>query len=172
VCRRPSAEAIDAYLAARAGERPTSDGAAGGAGFHHDTVCRILGRGEETYRRACEGLVRWEAHRGAGVEVFPVRASLDVGETVAVLTRQVGVWVLAACRLTAVEHRPDAFGFTFATLTDHPERGIESFIVRRVGEEVRFEIVAVARPGNLLVRAIAPMAVCSSSGRPVHTSTR
>lgn len=80
------------------------------------------------------------------------------GETVAIVTRQLGLWVVASCRVTNVIDDPATFGFTYATLPDHPERGYESFTVRHTEHGVRFEIEAVSQPGIALVRLASPIA--------------
>lgn len=49
------------------------------------------------------------------------------------------------------------FGFTYATLPDHPECGYESFVVRLDRDDVRFDIQAISRPGVPLVRVGAPV---------------
>ncbi len=83
-----------------------------------------------------------------------------MGETVAILTRQLGLWVLASCRVVSVIDEPAAFGFVYATLPDHPEEGYESFVVRhdeREADAVVFTIEAVSRPGVPIVRIGAPI---------------
>jgi uncharacterized protein (UPF0548 family) len=90
--------------------------------------------------------------------VFPADAMPEPGATVTVLTRQAGLWVLAACRVETVIDEPGRFGFVYATLPGHPERGYESFVVRNEGGSVTFEIDAVSRPGLTLVRLVAPVA--------------
>lgn len=90
--------------------------------------------------------------------MFPVDAPLEPGSTVAIVTRQLGLWVLAACRVESVTDEPSSFGFVYSTLPDHPERGYESFMVRHLGDgEVIFDIEAVSRPGIPLVRIGAPV---------------
>jgi uncharacterized protein (UPF0548 family) len=73
------------------------------------------------------------------------------------VTRQLGLWVLAACRVTSVTDEADVFGFTYATLPNHPECGFESFTVRLAPDEVRFDIEATSKAGILLVRLGAPV---------------
>ena len=85
--------------------------------------------------------------RGSGVEVVPDDAALLPGTTVAILTRQLGLWVLAACRIESVIDEPRRFGFVYSTLPDHPECGYESFVVTNVDDEIVFTIDAVSRPG-------------------------
>ncbi len=92
-----------------------------------------------------------------GVEVFPADATLAAGATIAILTRQLGLWVLAACRIESVIDEPTRFGFVYATLPDHPECGYESFVASIDGDEVTFTIDAVSRPGIPLVRLGAPL---------------
>jgi uncharacterized protein (UPF0548 family) len=127
------------------------------AGFRRDTFRRTLGTGSATFDRARRGIESWTAHRGAGVEVFPADAPIEAGETVAIVTRQLGLWVLAACRVVSVVDTPLTYGFTYVTLPDHPECGYESFTIRAEDETVVFEIEAVSRPGIAIVRLGAPI---------------
>ena len=64
-----------------------------------------------------------------------------------------------ACRVVDVVDTGERFGFTYGTLSVHPERGEESFTVtRQSNDEVTFEIVAASRPRNPLARAFPPIA--------------
>jgi uncharacterized protein (UPF0548 family) len=156
--RRPTPEQVEAYRQGRLGAAPTASSLDDpGPGFHHDEFARTIGSGPEQFGRAREGLERWAAHRGSGVEVFPADAELVPGGTVAILTRQLGVWVLAACRVETVIDEPRRFGFVYATLPDHPERGYESFVVSQVADEVVFTIEAISQPGIPLVRLGSPV---------------
>jgi uncharacterized protein (UPF0548 family) len=76
------------------------------------------------------------------------------------LTFRVGpLVVLAPCRVVSVIDEADAYGFTYGTLPGHPERGEESFTIRRdASGTVRFEIVAVSQPADLLARLGRPVA--------------
>ncbi len=156
--RRPSSQRVEEYRRARVDVAPTATpDDHPQPGFHHDTFTRAIGLGPEAFERARHGLRQWAAHRGSGVEVFPADASVTPGSTVAVLTRQLGVWVLAACRVHSVIDEPTRFGFVYATLPDHPECGYESFIVTDTGDQILFEIEAVSRPGIAIVRLGAPV---------------
>ena len=75
----------------------------------------------------------------------------------AIVTRQLGLWVLAACRVGSVTDEPDVVGFTYMTLPDHPECGYETFTVRRTHDEVRFDIEATSKAGVLLVQLATPV---------------
>lgn len=156
--RRPSPSTVDAYRAERIGiPLPCPPTAAPPPGFRSTSFSRVVGSGDEAFDRARTGLREWAAHRGGGVEVFPHDARLVVGTTVAILTRQLGLWVLAACRVDEVIDEPDEFGFVYATLPDHPVCGYESFVVRCDGDRVTFRIDAVSSPGSLLVRLGLPV---------------
>ena len=156
--RRPTSNRVEEYRQARLRSAPTaSSESEPRSGFHQDTFTRTIGSGSAHFDRARQGLAHWAAHRRSGVEVFPEDAALVPGATVAILTRQLGLWVLAACRIESVIDEPTRFGFVYATLPDHPECGYEWFIVSLVGEEVVFTIEAVSRPGVPLVRLGAPV---------------
>ncbi|HRW37637.1 MAG: DUF1990 domain-containing protein [Acidimicrobiales bacterium] len=126
-------------------------------GYHHERFERSLGGRAGAFERARLGIEGWVPQRGSGVEVRSPAGAPAVGETVAIVTRQLGLWVLAACRVVEVVDEPDRFGFTYATLPDHPEEGWESFTVAVDEGEVRFEIAAASRPAAALVRLGAPV---------------
>lgn len=155
--RRPSAAAIDEYRTARLHDQPSGlpplDAA---AGFRRDEYRRHVGSGPRAFEHARDGLRRWAAHRGAGIGIVP-DVEVTEGETVAIVTRQVGLWLLASCRVTDVVDTRGTFAFTYATLPGHPERGEETFTVRLDEGEVYFEIVVVWRLEATLVRLGAPL---------------
>lgn len=125
---------------------------------HHDSVTRSLGWGVATFQRARDGLMSWAAHAGSGVEVEP-RAAPTEGATVTLVTRQLGIWVLAACRIERVVDDPMVYGFTYATLPGHPEQGFESFTVSRSDNDaVTFSIEASSRPAGWVMSALSPVA--------------
>lgn len=162
--RRPSDAEVQGYLRTRSVLEPTSgpfDLAPDGStpsGFHRFGIERVVGSGAGDLASARDGLREWAAHRGSGVAVTPDHPP-EPGLDVTVLTRQVGVWVLAACRVTEVVDEPARYGFTYATLPDHPESGEESFTVTMDGSDgaVAFRVDAVSRPGTVLVRLGGPI---------------
>ena len=156
--RRPDDAAIAAYRRSRLGMAVTSMVAEEPPpGFRQEHSSRAVGTGPDAFERGRAGVEQWVAHRGSGVEVFPAEVGIAAGETVVIVTRQAGVWVMAACRIEQVINEPGAFGFVYATLPGHPERGYESFIVAQEDGEVRFHIDAVSKPGTLLVRLGGPV---------------
>lgn len=156
--RRPTSSEIAEYRLRRLLSDPTcAPSPTPPPGFRSERFSRRIGVGDADYERGRAGLAQWRAHRSSGVDVFPPTAQVALGETVAIVTRQLGVWVLAACRISSVVDEVDAFGFTYSTLPDHPECGYESFTVSRASDQVRFVIEAVSKPGVLLVRLGQPV---------------
>jgi uncharacterized protein (UPF0548 family) len=156
--RRPSFERVEEYRRELLSVEPTALPAEHPPpGFRRDRFTRTMGNGEADFERARLGLQQWVAHRGSGVEVYPADAPPAPGSVVAILTRQLGLWVLAACRIESVVDEPRRFGFVYATLPDHPECGYESFFVGDDDGVITFEIEAVSRPGTPIVRLGAPV---------------
>jgi uncharacterized protein (UPF0548 family) len=156
--RRPSPARVEKYRLARVDVAPTAPPAdVPPSGFRLDAFERVIGSGAADLEHARLGLQHWAAHRGSGVDVLPADAALAPGETVAIVTRQLGLWVLAACRVVSVIDEPKQFGFVYATLPDHPEEGYESFFVHEVDGDVVFRIEAVSRPGIPIVRLGSPV---------------
>jgi uncharacterized protein (UPF0548 family) len=111
-----------------------------------------------SFDRAADALHRWQAHRGAGVDVHPGDAPLRPGADVVVVASVGPVRALAPCRIVYLIDEPDRFGFAYGTLPGHPEQGEEAFVVERVGADVSFSIVAFSRPAELLARVGRPVA--------------
>jgi uncharacterized protein (UPF0548 family) len=156
--RRPSARTIERYRSERLDAAPSCMPAREPPpGFRHESFRRVVGQGPRSFARARLGLQRWSAHRGSGVEVFPADAEIVPGSTVALVTRQLGLWVLAACRVEALVDAAARFGLAYATLPGHPACGYESFLVRLDGDDVLFEIDVVSRPGVPLARLGGPV---------------
>jgi uncharacterized protein (UPF0548 family) len=127
-------------------------------GFRHDRWTEHLGAGPEVLARACDGLRRWEAHRAAGVLLTPATPELRAGTTLLVQTRVGPVHVVGGCRILHVVDEPGRFGFVYGTLPSHPEVGEEAFTVVDGDDGVRFEVMAVSRWREPLVRMAAPLA--------------
>ena len=156
--RRPGPDAIERYRIQRAGMTPTCvPTGRPPSGYRQDAFSREIGVGTDAFNRARTGLREWVAHSDSGVEVFPADAALAEGGTVAIVTRQLGLWILAACRIETVSDDASMFGFTYATLPGHPENGYESFVVRLENETVFFDIDVVSKPGIPLVRFGRPV---------------
>ena len=155
---QPTSFDVECYVAARTDAEPTARPApVPPAGFRAERFTRVIGTDRADFRLASEGLESWVAHRGSGVDVFPAEAELVAGSTVGIRTRQLGLWVVAACRVESVIDESNRRGFVYSTLPNHPECGYESFVVRFDSSEVIFEIEAVSKPGVALVRVATPL---------------
>jgi uncharacterized protein (UPF0548 family) len=127
-------------------------------GFRADKYVQALGRGDDVFTRACEGLRQWEPHRRAGVAVVPETPRLRAGTTLLVQFRAGPVYVVGGCRILHVVDEARRFGFVYATLPSHPEVGEEAFTVVSEDDEVRFEVAALSRWRDPVVRVGAPIA--------------
>jgi uncharacterized protein (UPF0548 family) len=127
-------------------------------GFRAKRYAQALGTGDEVFERACEGLRLWEPHRRAGVTVLPPAPRLRAGTTLLVQLRVGPVYVVGGCRILHVVDEPGRFGFVYTTLPSHPEVGEEAFTVVSKAGDVTFEVAAVSKWRDPLVRLAAPVA--------------
>src|SRR4051794_39749864 len=102
--RRPTAEAIQAFLASQArldftysavGATATSPP----AGYAVDHTRMRLGAGEQVFAAAQTALECWQQFRLGWVEASPADTPIKEGQVVAVLARSLGLWWLNACRI-------------------------------------------------------------------------
>jgi uncharacterized protein (UPF0548 family) len=128
------------------------------AGYHHQRATVVIGHGDAAWARAREALLTWQAHRRAGLTIYPPDATIDAG-TVVVATAHLGpVAVLIPCRVVYRTDETGRFGFAYGTLPGHPERGEEAFHVTLDTEgTVSFEVAAFSRPADLVTRLGGPL---------------
>jgi len=68
-------------------------------------------------------------------------------------------FVIATCRIVAVIDEPDRYGFAYGTLSVHPERGEEAFMLTRDDRGlVHFDVDAISTPVDPLARLLPPVA--------------
>lgn len=114
--------------------------------------------GAEAFERGSQALREWAVHRGAGLFVV-TDGELSPHTNVAMAAPLPVGYVEATCRVVATVGEPDRFGFAYGTLSVHPERGEESFIVRRSTDGVvRFVVEAASEPRHPLARLVPPVA--------------
>src|SRR5262245_23148599 len=78
----------------------------------HNRIC--LGEGQEVFDRAKAAMRRWEMFNLGWVQLCWPDAPLEVGTTVGVLARALGLWSLNACRIVYLLEEPgevERFGF-------------------------------------------------------------
>ena len=160
--RRPTAETIQAFLAAQA-KLDLTYSAVGAtattppAGYVVDHTRIKLGEGEKVFVAAKAALERWQQFRLGWLEASPDDTPIKEGQVVAILARSLGLWWLNACRIVAVvdEDGPvRRFGFAYGTLPDHAGSGEERFLIEWDRQEgsVWYDILAFSRPRHFLAR--------------------
>ncbi len=160
--RRPTAEAIRAFLASQA-RLDLTYSAVGAtttdppAGYVVDHTRTRLGAGEKVFATAKAALERWQQFRLGWLEATPNDTPIKKGQVVAILARSIGLWWLNACRIVVVldEDGPvKRFGFAYGTLPDHAGSGEERFLVEwdREDDSVWYDILAFSRPRHFLAR--------------------
>ena len=110
--------------------------------------------GPDAFFRGVEALHTWAVHRDAGLEVV-ADGPIEVGTNVAMSAPLPVGFVDISCRITAIVDERDRFGFAYGTLSVHPERGEESFVmIRDHGDSARFEVQAVSHPRHPVARVL------------------
>src|SRR5271157_885582 len=135
--RRPSTGAIREFLASQSklGFTYSALGATATvppAGYAVDHTRIKLGEGEVVFTKAKLALGHWEQFRLGWVEAWSPKTTIETGDVVAVIARQVGLWWLSACRIVYVVDEQGSiqrFGFASGTLPDHAESREERFVV-------------------------------------------
>ena len=128
-------------------------------GFRHDRYEIELGTGDDIFKRSVIGLQTWQAHRTRRTRVFPESQRLAAGESMIVVLELPVLTIVAPCRIIQVIDKDDEFGFAYGTLPGHPERGEESFVVRKSSDGlIKFEITAFSSPASPVVRLSGPIA--------------
>ena len=130
-------------------------------GGHRVTAAGTVGHCAAAFDAGVAALRSWEPHELASVAT--TRPPLIESATVGLAARTLGVWLVFSCRVVEVIDEPDRFGFVYATLPGHPERGRESFVLRRVtlpdgAVTVVFDIEAESEAGSILTRLAGPIA--------------
>ena len=128
------------------------------SGYRLDRWSCLLGRGDQVFDRAADTIRQWQVQKGSGIVVL-TDGPPHVGQVVAMSAPLPIGYLDLACRVVDVVDSSERYGFTYGTLSVHPEEGEESFTVtRQSNDEITFEIVAASRPRNPLARAFPPIA--------------
>ncbi len=112
---------------------------------------------EDAFDRACDAIRSWEMHRGAGL-VVATDGPIAVGTNVAMNAPLPLGSVDVTCRIVAVIDERDRCGFAYGTLSVHPERGEEAFVVRRDDDSARLEVDAISAPAHPVARMVPVVA--------------
>ncbi|MCF8248038.1 MAG: DUF1990 domain-containing protein [Saprospiraceae bacterium] len=130
--------------------------------FDNDQNRVLLGTGQAVYDAACEAIRNWQMFPGGWARIEPPRASIQTGQTLAMVARVFGLHWVNACRIvytldgTGPERR---FGFAYGTLPEHIECGEERFSVEWLPDDtVWYDLKASSKPRHWLVRLFKPVA--------------
>jgi len=127
------------------------------SGFHRDRRTCELGRGDEVFDRAVSALRAWQVHRGSGIVVLADDEPRN--DLVVAMSAPLPLgFIDCACRVVDTVDHKDQFGFTYGTLSKHPEEGEESFTITRGADfAITFEILAISRPRMWSARVCPPI---------------
>ena len=171
---RPGPERVEAFVERQRGATfsyaevgATRDGLAP-AGYNIDRNRLCLGHGQALFQRATAALQLWHMTTLTWSSVWPLRAAVLPGTTVAVVVHHYGFWSMNACRIVYVldDAAPSSAndvrraGFAYGTLPEHGAIGEERFAIEwhAVDDSVWYDLYAFSRPGSLLARVGFPLA--------------
>jgi uncharacterized protein (UPF0548 family) len=158
--RKPSASTIRDFLAAQVSldltylaVGATADSPPPEYDCDHTRI--KLGDGEQVFETGKAALERWEHFHLGWVEACPPDTPIQVGQVVAVVAWNLGLWWVNAARIIykVDEDGPlRRFGFAYGTLPDHVESGEERFMIEwdRATGSVCYDILAFSRPRHVL----------------------
>jgi uncharacterized protein (UPF0548 family) len=110
-------------------------------------------RAGDAFDRAAGAIRSWDMHRGAGLAVV-ADGPIEVGTNVAMNAPLPLGSVDVTCRIVAVVDEADRSGFAYGTLSVHPERGEEAFVVVREDGGARVEVDAISSPALPAARMV------------------
>lgn len=114
--------------------------------------------GSNAFERAVDALHAWRMHRAAGLRIA-ADGPIAVGTNVAFEAPLPIGSVVGTCRIVAVVDEPNRYGFAYGTLSVHPERGEEAFVVSKDDDgNARLDIDGVSRPVQPIARLVPPFA--------------
>ena len=117
----------------------------------------LLGSGAKVFELAKIALRNWEMFGLDWVELLWNSTPIEVGSTVGIMLKQLGIWSLNPCRIIYVFEEngsTERFGFAYGTLPDHGLCGEERFEVEwcRSNDTVWYDLLAFSRPNQWLTR--------------------
>jgi uncharacterized protein (UPF0548 family) len=130
------------------------------AGYNIDRHRVFLGQGLKVFQAAKAAIKDWKMFDMRWIEVLPMRPSVKVANSVAILVRHLGFWSVNISRIVYVVDEPSRYGFAYGTLACHSEEGEERFLVEHdpTTEEVWYHLSAFSRPRHPLARIGFPIA--------------
>ncbi|HFA50168.1 MAG TPA: DUF1990 domain-containing protein [Bacteroidetes bacterium] len=132
------------------------------AGYDNDLNRAYLGKGEAVFKAACGAIRQWKMFPGGWVSIRPENAPIEVGQTVAMIAKVMGLYWLNSCRIVYIleEDKPvRRFGFAYGTLGQHVEKGEERFSVEMLPDgSVWYDLRAYSKPRFWMAKVGYPIA--------------
>ena len=127
--------------------------------YDNDHYSILLGKGEPVWEAAKAALHRWAQFPEGWTSIYPAKAPLRQGQTVAVIFRVMGIWWINSARIIYTLDEPNRFGFAYGTVKGHVEKGEECFWIERNSEgEISYHIRAFSRPNYWWLWLVYPLA--------------
>lgn len=108
----------------------------------------VLGSGDDVWRRARRGVLRWEVKTRTGLFALGSAEPVRSGDHRVVSAEAFGVRVREPVEVVDVVTARDRVGFSYRALPGHPIRGEEAFIVHRDGDRAVLTVRSLARPAE------------------------
>ena len=164
---KPDPAAMRSFLESQRGQ-PFSYPEAGASraaappGYNIDHNRIRLGHGRETFSKAIVAIRDWKMFDFDWIEIFPERAPIEVGTSVAVVANHRGIYSLNAARIVYTVDSNDSgatYGFAYGTLVEHVEQGEERFTVEYdpANDAVWYDLFAFSKPRHPLARIAYPI---------------
>ncbi len=128
------------------------------AGYHHLHHRTRIGSGRAVFEAAGAAVTTFGLHRASGLTVRSGHGAVRPGSRVVVGIGLGPLRIEAPCRVVWTAYEPTRIGFAYGTVSGHPERGEESFLVHRDPDgTVWFEVTAFSRPDRWYTRLAGPV---------------
>ena len=124
-------------------------------GYRHDRDERHVAGSFDAAAEATRG---WGPQRGAGIELVPADARVELGTTALFVIRATPFWAVAPVRVVYVVDEPGRFAYAWGTLPGHPERGEASLSLERDDGGMTLRVVSFSRVDDALARLGSPLA--------------
>eukprot|EP01112_Ceratiomyxa_fruticulosa_P009711 TRINITY_DN2545_c0_g2_i2.p1 TRINITY_DN2545_c0_g2~~TRINITY_DN2545_c0_g2_i2.p1 ORF type:complete len:228 (+),score=34.19 TRINITY_DN2545_c0_g2_i2:55-684(+) len=124
-----------------------------------------LGYGYEVFQKGILALKGWKHFELDWITLLFPETPIEEGSVVAVLSWQVGFWVLSFCKIVYVINETDEkaqtwkYGFAYGTLEQHLEKGEERFVIEwdRVTNAVSYEKLSFSTPQHWMSQVGYPV---------------
>ena len=129
-------------------------------GFVRDHTRSEVGRGEHEFQAAKDGLRDWVQFDLGWVRVANPKATIALGQVIAVEAHTIGIWSVNISRILYVINEETRFGFGYGTTPLHVERGEERFLIEfePTAGGVYYDLLAISQPAHWLAKLGHPYA--------------